>query len=82
MPAVRKCHGNLFKRIKPHLPETYMSNIIGKLWKDKRNAPKKQVAYAISVCETILNLNNVTIQINEETMKHLITKNYVSLKFA
>jgi hypothetical protein len=54
-----------------------MSKIIGKIWKDKRNAPKKQVAYAISVCEAILNPNNLTVQINEETTKHLIMKNYV-----
>ena len=60
-----------------------MSKIIGKIWKDKRNAPKKQVAYAISVCEVILSLNNLIIQISEETTKHLLTKNYVSfLKFA
>jgi len=76
--AVKKSYNNLFKKIRPHFPETYMSRIIGKLWKDKKNAPKNQVAYAISVCETILNPNNLTIQINEETTKHLITKNYVS----
>lgn len=75
--SAKKCYANLFKRIKPHSPETYMSKIIGKIWKDKRNAPKKQVAYAISVCEAILNLNNLTVQINEETTKHLIMKNYV-----
>ena len=76
--AVKKSYNNLFKKIRPHFPETYMSRIIGKLWKDKKNAPKNQVAYAISVCETILNPNNLTIQINEETTKYLITKNYVS----
>jgi hypothetical protein len=76
--AIKKSYRNLFKRMRPNFPDTYMSKIIGKLWKDKRNAPKKQVAYAISICETILNPNNLTIQINEETTKHLITKNYVS----
>ena len=76
--AVKKSYSNLFKRIRPHFSETYMSRIIGKLWKDRKNAPKNQIAYAISVCEVILNSNNSTIQINKETTKHLITKNYVS----
>ena len=57
-----------------------MSKIIGKIWKDKRNAPKIQVSYTISVCEVILNPSNLTVQINEETTKHLITKNYVSFE--
>jgi hypothetical protein len=81
--SAKKCYAKLFNKIKPHSTETYMSKIIGKIWKDKRNAPKKQVAYAISVCEVILSLNNLIIQISEETTKHLLTKNYVSfLKFA
>ena len=49
-----------------------------KLWKDKKNALKNQIAYAISVCKVILNPNNLMVQINEETTKNLITKNYVS----
>lgn len=76
--AVKKSYSNLFKKIRPHFPETFMSRIIGKIWRDKRNAPKIQVAYAISVCEVILNPNNLTIQISEDTTKHLIAKNYVS----
>ena len=76
--AVKKCHNNLFKKIDNYSPETYMSKIIRKVFKDRRNAPKKQVAYTISVCETILNPDNLTIQIYEDATKHLITKNYVS----
>jgi hypothetical protein len=81
--SAKKCYAKLFNKIKPHSTETYMSKIIGKIWKDKRNALKNQVAYAISVCEVILSPNNLIIQISEETTKHLLTKNYVSfLKFA
>jgi hypothetical protein len=77
--AIGKCYDKLFKKISPNGHETYMTKIIGKVWKDKRNAPKKQVAYAISVCEMILNPNNLYIQVNEDIIKPLITKNFVSL---
>lgn len=77
--AIGKCYDKLFKKISPKGHETYMTKIIGKVWKDKRNAPKKQVAYAISVCEMILNPNNLYIQVNEDIIKPLITKNFVSL---
>ena len=40
--------------------------------------PKIQVAYAISICEIILNPENNIVQINEETIKQVIIKNYVS----
>jgi hypothetical protein len=34
-PAVKKCHNNLFKKINHHSPETYMSKIIEKVFKDR-----------------------------------------------
>jgi len=55
-----------------------MSKIIGIIWKEKKNAPKMQVAYVISICETILNPENTIVQINEETIKKVIIKHYVS----
>jgi hypothetical protein len=74
--AVKFCHKNLFKKIDAE--ETNMSLIIKKVWKDRKNAPKIHVAYAISVCELILNPNNQYIQITEEIIKPNLIKNYVS----
>jgi hypothetical protein len=76
--AIRKCYDKLFKKIKSSEPETYLSKIIRIIWKDRRNAPKMQVAYAISICEMILNPENNIVQISEETIKQVIIKNYVS----
>jgi hypothetical protein len=77
---LKKCHNKLFKKISSSEPETYMSRIIGKLWKEKKNAPKIQIAFAISICETILNPNNLVIQVNEDKIKDLCMRNYVSFQ--
>ena len=77
---LKKCYNKLFKKISSSEPETYMSQIIGKLWKEKKNAPKIQIAFAISICETILNPNNLVIQVNEDKIKDLCMRNYVSFQ--
>jgi len=50
MPAVKLCYEKLFKKIKNSEPETYMSQIIQKLWKGKKNASKLQIAYKDGIC--------------------------------
>jgi hypothetical protein len=57
-----------------------MSMIIDKAWKDKRNTPKIHIAYAISVCQIFLNPNNLIINMSEEVVMPLFTKNYVSFR--
>jgi len=78
MVSVKRCYDKLFQKVKMSESETYMSKIIGIVWKEKKNAPKMQVAYAISICEMILNPENTIVQINEETIKQVIIKHYVS----
>ena len=51
-----------------------MSKIIDKVWPIKKKAPKVHIAYAISVCEFILNPKNKKIQISEFPIKHKILK--------
>ena len=51
----------------------FMSKILDHLFPLKK-APKIYVAYAISVCEYILNLSNQQIQVSESTIKFLISK--------
>ena len=44
----------------------------------KRNAPKVQITFAISICEVYLNPDNQVIQISEQVMDSKIRKNLVS----
>jgi hypothetical protein len=78
-PSIRRCHANLFKKIKQDQPATYMSKIIEKL---RRSSPSKiQIAYAISVAETYLSSDNQVIQMNENIIKPKIFNNLVSFNF-
>ena len=69
-----KCHKLLFKREKEEDSSTYMTKIINKIWPAKKNVPKLHIAYAISICEFILNPSNLRIQISEASIKFQITK--------
>lgn len=58
-----------------------MSTIINQIWKpskDKSNKSKIQIAFAISVCEILLNPENLIITISEEIIKETLNKNIVS----
>src|SRR6266496_2265061 len=51
-----------------------MSKILDRLFPSKKSVPKIYVAYAISVCEYILNPSNQQIQVSESAIKFLISK--------
>jgi len=51
-----------------------MSKILDRLFPSKKSASKIYVAYAISVCEYILNPSNQQIQVSESAIKFLISK--------
>jgi len=78
---VRECHLKLFKKISDDQPTTFMTKIIERLWRERKNTPKIQIAFAISICQTYLDPSNQIIQMNEYVMKPKIMKNMVSLKF-
>ena len=71
---VVRCHEILFKHDSLDGSATFMSKIIDKVWPIKKKAPKVHIAYAISVCEFILNPKNKKIQISEIPIKHKILK--------
>ena len=75
---MKKCYVNLFKKVNLERSETNMSLILERVWKEKKNAPKIQIAFAMSICETVLNPNNLIIQVCEEVIKPKLEKNYVS----
>ncbi|MDW3612277.1 MAG: hypothetical protein QOK90_09150 [Nitrososphaeraceae archaeon] len=81
MPFVKKCFSNLFKPLAlddSNKKEMYITQILGKVWNDYNNAPIQHVAYAISVCYTILNpaIEHITI---DESIMGLVNKYLVSI---
>jgi hypothetical protein len=76
-PAVKKSFENLFKKINNSDPETYLSRIIQSLSKKKMS--NHQIAYAISICEVMLNPQNLHVQISEPVIKPIFTKYFVSI---
>ena len=76
--TVKKCYSNLFKKIRPDQPATYMSKIVEKLRKENKSPSNIQIAYAISICKMYLFPKNQPIQIAELIIKPKITKNLVS----
>jgi hypothetical protein len=76
---VAKCYKNLFKREETADDSaTYMTRIIDKVWASKKNTPKIHIAYAISVCEFLLNPSNQKVQVSEASIKYNISKYLVS----
>lgn len=78
--AVARCYRKLFRRINPNEPATFMSKIIEKLRKDKKEPSKVQLAYAISISETYMCPDVQGILITE-SIKPKIVKNLVSFNF-
>lgn len=77
--AVKKSFEQLFKKIDPTDSKTYMSEIVNKARKgNKKKVTRIQIAFAMSICETLLDPNNVHIQVNEEILKEKLEINLVS----
>lgn len=57
--------------------QSMMARILEKVW-PKGDASDEQVAFAIAVCQTVLDPNNESISINETLIKSKVEKNKVS----
>jgi len=58
-----------------------MALIINRAWKEnKKDIPKVQIAYAISICEVFLNPDNHHVKLSEKLIKQKIRKNLVNFK--
>lgn len=73
-PNVARSHKVLFKRESADSSATYMSKIIEKVWTVKKSAPKVHIAYAISVCEFLLNPGVQKVQVSESAIKFNMAK--------
>jgi len=55
-----------------------MNRILNKTWPDGK-APPEKIAYAIAVCQTMLNPKNKIITMSDHIVKKLIAINLVSI---
>jgi hypothetical protein len=73
------CFNNLFSAINTDdLEVTYMSRILSKIF-PIGDATNEKIAYAIAVCQTILNSEYEKLTISEDIIKNKIIKNIVSI---
>jgi hypothetical protein len=76
--AAKECYKKLFEPISEYDDQvTYMSRILEKVWSDSDKASNILIAFAISICEELLNSDNESIQITEEVLKNKLKKNKV-----
>jgi hypothetical protein len=79
--AAKSCYEKLFEQIDPYSEEdnkiTYMSKILEKVWTNSDKASNSSVAFAIGVCEELLNPDNESIQITGDVLKYKLKKNLV-----
>ncbi|RIB27998.1 hypothetical protein C2G38_2159067 [Gigaspora rosea] len=78
---VNNIHGpKLFEELEEDSDEIYMTRILNKIWPDGKALPKK-IAYAIAVCQTMLNPKNKIITMSDHIIKKLIAINLNKLKY-
>jgi hypothetical protein len=73
---MKACYQKLFMPIASDPNDTYMVRILGKVWPSKmpRNI---QMAYAMAICQIMLNEYYVKLTMSEETVKKRVRKNLV-----
>ena len=63
----KECYKKLFEPISEDDDQvTYMTRILERVWADSDRASNVSVAFAISVCEELLNPDNESIQIKKK----------------
>jgi hypothetical protein len=70
-----EAYQNLFEDMRNE-EVTFMTRILEKVW-PKTEVSEELSAFAISICQIMLNPKNETIQINEMNMKRRIIRNKV-----
>lgn len=60
---------------------TWSGRIIQKTWPNIKKVSKEKLAFAISICQFLLNPKNGSIKINDEVIRKLMEKNKVSTKY-
>ena len=74
----KKCYEKLFKNIEEGSEDTYMTRILERIW-PTGGASNENAAYAIAVCQTMLNPNIKTLAISEKIIQQRVERNLVSV---
>ena len=77
-PNVRRCYQNLFKPMSGNTSISYMARILERIWPDSSAPTQTQKAYAVSVCQILLNPDNKHIRITSKDIKKRLRRNLVS----
>lgn len=73
-----------FKKLKEQRQDselTWSGRIIQKTWPNVKKISKEKLAFAISICQFLLNSKNESIKINDKIIRRLMEKNKVSTKY-
>ena len=76
-PSIKRYYEKLFTTIKADIQTIYMSRVLKKVWPDVSKALDTHIAYAISVCKTLLDPSINGIQIIS-SIESKIKRNMVS----
>jgi hypothetical protein len=75
--SVQNCNNILFQSISVG-DVAYITRIIDRVWPDQNKQTDIQMAYAVSICQILLNPNNDNIKISKSTIKQRLRENLVS----
>ncbi|KAF0529723.1 hypothetical protein F8M41_012614 [Gigaspora margarita] len=75
-----ECYQKLFEELEEGSDDIYINQILHKIWPDGNALPEK-IAYAIAVCQTMLNPKNKIIMMSDHIVKKLIAINLNKLKY-
>jgi len=75
---VRRCYTHLFQPMSEGSDVSYMARIMERVWPNTSTPSQTLIAYAISICQVLLNPNDKHIQITEKTVKKRLRINLVS----
>ncbi|RIB09181.1 hypothetical protein C2G38_2209555 [Gigaspora rosea] len=75
-----KCYQKLFKELEEDSDDAYMNRILNKIWPNGK-APPEKIAYAIDICQTMLNPKNKIITMSDHVVKKLIAINLNKLEY-
>ena len=67
-----------FRPMSEYTNISYMDWILERIWSDSSVPSQTQMAYAISVCQILLNLNDKHIKITKKIIKKRFRRNLIS----
>ena len=80
MPIVKECYEKLHRNTPEDETITWCGKIIQETWPDAKKIPNEQIAFAVALCESLLNPDNEIIKNDSQYLSKRIQKNKVSIK--